>query len=321
VFRRSKPSRTRLFFATDVHGSEQCFRKFVNAAAVYEVDALVLGGDVTGKVVVPLVADGTESWSGELHGEPVTARGEGELTELRKRIRSMGRYDVVLTPDAKAELDADPARVEAAFRIAMRESLERWVALAEERLQVPCFMMLGNDDFEELADSLRGSDAVTYAEDGVYELPGGYELASIGYSTPTPWDTPRELSEEELGARIDAVVARVSEPEQAVFNFHCPPRDTHLDQAPLLDDELRPRVDASGVRVGSVGSVAVRRAIEEAKPLLGLHGHVHESPAAQKLGRTVCINPGSDYGDGILRGAIVDLDRERGVRRWQIVQG
>ena len=321
MFRRSKPSRTRLYFATDVHGSEQCFRKFLNAAAVYEVDALVLGGDVTGKVVVPLVADGTESWSGELHGEPVTARGEGELTELRKRIRSMGRYDVVLTPDAKAELDADPARVEAAFRVAMRESLERWVALAEERLQVPCFMMLGNDDFEELADALRGSDAVTYAEDGVYELPGGYELASIGYSTPTPWDTPRELSEEELGARIDAVVARLREPEQAVFNFHCPPRDTHLDQAPLLDDELRPRVDASGVRVGSVGSVAVRRAIEEAKPLLGLHGHVHESPAAQKLGRTVCVNPGSDYGDGILRGAIVDLDRERGVRRWQIVQG
>ncbi len=321
MFRRSKPIRTRLFFATDVHGSEQCFRKFLNAAAVYEVDALVLGGDVTGKVVVPLVADGTESWSGELHGEPVTARGEGELTELRKRIRSMGRYDVVLTPDAKAELDADPARVEAAFRVAMRESLERWVALAEERLQVPCFMMLGNDDFEELADSLRGSDAVTYAEDGVYELPGGYELASIGYSTPTPWDTPRELSEEELGVRIDAVVARVREPEQAVFNFHCPPRDTHLDQAPMLDEELRPRVDASGVRVGSVGSVAVRRAIEEAKPLLGLHGHVHESPAAQRLGRTVCINPGSDYGDGILRGAIVDLDRERGVRRWQIVQG
>ena len=321
MFRRSKPSRTRLFFATDVHGSEQCFRKFLNAAAVYEVDALVLGGDVTGKVVVPLVADGTESWSGELHGEPVTARGEGELAELRKRIRAMGRYDVVLTPDAKAELDADPARVEAAFRVAMRESLERWVALAEERLQVPCFMMLGNDDFEELADALRGSDAVTYAEDGVYELPGGYELASIGYSTPTPWDTPRELSEEELGVRIDAVVARVREPEQAVFNFHCPPRDTHLDQAPLLDDELRPRVDASGVRVGSVGSVAVRRAIEEAKPLLGLHGHVHESPAAQRLGPTVCINPGSDYGDGILRGAIVDLDRERGVRRWQIVQG
>jgi uncharacterized protein len=321
VFKRSKQSRTRLFFATDVHGSEQCFRKFVNAAKVYEVSALVLGGDVTGKVVVPLVADGADSWSGELHGDPVTARGEAELAELQKRIRAMGRYDVVLTPADKAELDADPSRVDAAFREAMRESLARWVELAEERLEVPCFMMLGNDDFEELADTLRGSDVVTYAEDGVYELPGGFELASIGYSTPTPWDTPRELSEEELGERIDAIVARLREPEQAVFNFHCPPRDTHLDQAPLLDGELRPKVDASGLRVGPVGSSAVRAAIERTQPLLGLHGHVHESPAAQKLGRTVCINPGSDYGDGILRGAIVDVDRERGVRRWQIVQG
>jgi Icc-related predicted phosphoesterase len=162
---------------------------------------------------------------------------------------------------------------------------------------------------------------VTYAEDGVYELPGGFELASIGYSTPTPWATPRELSEEDLGARIDALLRRVREPEQAVFNFHCPPRDTHLDQAPMLDDELRPMVDASGVRITSVGSSAVRRAIEDARPLLGLHGHVHESPAGQKLGPAMCINPGSDYGDGILRGAIVDLDRDDGVRRWQIVQG
>jgi uncharacterized protein len=324
VFRRSKTSRTRVFFATDVHGSEQCFRKWVNAAKVYEVSALVLGGDITGKVVVPLVADGEDSWSGELHGEPVTARGERELAELRKRIRAMGRYDVVLTPAEKQALDADPARVDAAFRDAMRESLERWVALAEERLAasgIPCFMMLGNDDFEELADTLRGSEVVTYAEDGVYELPGGFELASIGYSTPTPWHTPRELSEHELEERIDALLARVREPERAVFNFHCPPRDTHLDQAPLLDADLRPRVDAAGVRVGSVGSCAVRGSIQAARPLLGLHGHVHESPAAQKLGPTVCINPGSDYGDGILRGAIVDLDRERGVRRWQIVQG
>jgi Icc-related predicted phosphoesterase len=324
LFRRSKQSRTRLFFATDVHGSEQCFRKWVNAAAVYEVSALVLGGDVTGKMLVPLVSNGDDVWHGELFGETITARGEEELEALRKRIRTMGRYDVVLTPEEKGDVDQDPARVDALFHEAMRASLERWVALAEERLGptgIPCYMMLGNDDFDDLAETLRGSEVVTYAEDGVYDLPGGFELASIGYSTPTPWDTPRELSEEELGARIDALLAGVREPGQAVFNFHCPPRDTHLDQAPMLDDELRPMVDASGVRIGSVGSSAVRRAIEDAQPLLGLHGHVHESPAGQKLGAAMCINPGSEYGDGILRGAIVDLDRDSGVRRWQIVQG
>jgi uncharacterized protein len=324
VFRRNKQKATRLFFATDVHGSEQCFRKFVNAAQVYEVSALVLGGDVTGKVVVPLVADGDGAWQGDLYGEPVVARGEEELGALRKRIRTMGRYDVVLTPDEKSAVDADPSRIDALFHAAMRDSLERWVALAEERLGppgIPCYMMLGNDDFDELAEALRGSDVVIYAEDGVHELPGGFELASIGYSTPTPWNTPRELPEEQLGDRIDALLAQVREPEQAVFNFHCPPRDTHLDQAPELDRDLRPVVDASGVRMHSVGSSAVRRAIEDSSPLLGLHGHVHESPAGQKLGPTMCVNPGSDYGDGILRGAIVDLDRDKGVRRWQIVQG
>jgi len=324
VFKRSKQKATRLFFATDVHGSEQCFRKFVNAAQVYEVSALILGGDVTGKVVVPLVANGDGSWHGELYGDPVAARGEEELADLQKRIRAMGRYDVVLTAEEKTQVDADPGRIDGLFHAAMRESLERWVALAEERLRptgIPCYMMLGNDDFDELADALRGSEVVTYAEDAVHELPGGFELASIGYSTPTPWATPRELPEERLGDRIDALLAQVREPEQAVFNFHCPPRDTHLDQAPMLDDELRPVVDASGLRMHSVGSASVRRAIEDAHPLLGLHGHVHESPAGQKLGPSMCINPGSDYGDGILRGAIVDLDREKGVRRWQIVQG
>jgi Icc-related predicted phosphoesterase len=70
-----------------------------------------------------------------------------------------------------------------------------------------------------------------------------------------------------------------------------------------------------------VGSTAVREAIERQRPLLGLHGHVHESAGVEKIGRTVCINPGSDYGDGILRGAIVELDRDRGVRNWQLTQG
>jgi Icc-related predicted phosphoesterase len=322
--RKRKDGRTRLFFATDIHGSDQCFRKWVNAAAVYEVQALILGGDVTGKVVVPLVAAGDGTWQGELHGEPVVAQGEDELEALQKRIRTMGRYDVVMTAGQKAELDSDPALLDGLFHQAMRESLERWRALAEERLAeagIPSFMMLGNDDFDDLADTIRGSEVVTYAEDGIFELPGGYELASVGYSTPTPWNTPRELSEEDLAARIEDVVGRLKDPRHAVFNFHCPPRDTHLDQAPLLSADLRPVVDASGMRMTSVGSTAVRRAIEESEPLLGLHGHVHESPAGQKLGTTVCINPGSDYGDGILRGAIVDLDREQGVARWQIVQG
>lgn len=323
-FRRGKQNLTRLFFATDIHGSEQCFRKWVNAAKAYDVHALILGGDVTGKIVVPLVVDSDGVWHGEIYDEPVVARDDEELAALQKQIRTIGRYDVLLNETEKQALDADPKLLDLAFREAMEQSLERWVALAEERLRetgIPCFMMLGNDDSDELADALRGSDVVSYAEDDVFDLPGGYEIASVGYSNPTPWHTPRELSEEDLADRLATVIGKLSDPARAVFNFHCPPRDTHLDQAPLLDDSLRPLVDATGMRIGGVGSAAVREAIEQAQPALGLHGHVHESPAGQKLGSTVCINPGSEYGDGILRGAIVDLDRDEGVTRWQIVQG
>jgi len=326
VFRRGSRSqkRTRIFFATDVHGSEQCFRKFLNAARVYEAQVLVLGGDVTGKILVPLVSNGDGTWRGEIYEEPVQASSEEELAALQKRIRTMGRYDVLLSVEEKEQVDRDPKGADALFRRAMRESLERWVALAEERLAdsgVPCYMMLGNDDFDELADTLRGSSVVSNAEDDVFELPGGLELVSLGYSTPTPWATPREVPEEELKRKIDVLLGRLRDPRNAVFNFHCPPINTHLDQAPRLDPELRPVVDVSGLQVSSVGSYAVREAIEASQPLLGLHGHVHESPAGEKLGRTLCINPGSEYADGILRGAIVDLEPEKGVRRWQIIQG
>jgi Icc-related predicted phosphoesterase len=325
VFSRKKPeSRTRLFFATDIHGSEQCFRKWLNSAKVYEPDVLILGGDVTGKVLVPLVAEPDGSWRGSLFDRPLHARDSDELAAIQKQIRAMGRYPVVMDPDEKAELDASPDKVDVVFRQAMRDTLAQWVALAEERLAplgIPAYMMLGNDDFDDLADVLRGSKIITYAEDGIFELPGGYELLSIGYSTPTPWHTEREISEAEVQAKIDDLAAQLRDPSAAVFNIHCPPYDTHLDQAPQLDENLRPVVDASGLRMASVGSTAVRSSLERIGPLLGLHGHIHESAAAQKVGRAVSVNPGSDYGDGVLRGAIIDLDQAKGVKRWQLVQG
>jgi Icc-related predicted phosphoesterase len=325
LFRRSpRAPHTRVFFATDLHGSERCFRKWLNAAAAYEAHVLILGGDLTGKMLVPLVADGAGGHRGELHGEPVHARDADALEELMRRIRMLGRYPVVVTAEEHAAMEADPAALEARFTAAMGEGLRAWVELADERLagsDVAAYTMLGNDDAPALADVLRGAERSTYAEDGIVELPGGFEMASFGYSTPTPWHTPRELEEGEMAARLDELIERLSDPGRAVLNLHCPPAATHLDQAAKLDDGMRPVVDASGIVMTSVGSTAVRAAIERHQPLLGLHGHVHESPGSERLGTTLCVNPGSDYGDGVLRGAIVDLEAERGVARWQLVQG
>jgi Icc-related predicted phosphoesterase len=322
--RRDKGERTRLFFATDVHGSEQCFRKWLNAAAAYRVDALILGGDVTGKVIVPIVSNGGGTWHAEIHHERVVIESEDSLAEVRKQIRMMGRYDLMVTPEEDRRLAEDPAAVPAAFARVTRESLERWAELAQERLSgggVPAFMILGNDDDPALADVLRASSYVRYAEDGICELPGGWQMLSFGPSTPTPWHTPREMSESEIGDVLRDLAANIEDAGRAVFNIHCPPADTHLDQAPKLDSDLRPVVDASGMQTIAAGSTAVREFIEELQPVVGLHGHVHESPGATKLGRTLCLNPGSDYQDGVLRGAIVELDSEQGLRSWQLVQG
>lgn len=285
---------------------------------------MILGGDLTGKLLVPIVDGDDGTWSAEIHGEKIEVSTPDALEELQKRIRMMGRYDVLLSPDEERELGTSSDKLERTFDRVMTEGVERWVALAEERLKgtnVAAFMMLGNDDHEELAEILRASDVVSYAEDRVFELPGGWELLSVGPSTPTPWKTPRELSETELGGVIEGLAGQVTDPTRAVYNIHNPPAETHLDQAPELDADLRPVVTSSGVQITSVGSTAVRKAIEDHQPVVGLHGHVHESPGTTKLGDSLCINPGSEYGTGLLRGAIVDLDSKRGLRAWQLIQG
>jgi Icc-related predicted phosphoesterase len=325
VFRRRRASpRTRLFFATDIHGSERCFRKWLNARAAYRADVLVLGGDVTGKALVPIVEHGDGTWSAEVGGETRRASSPEELQRLRDSIHMTGYYTDVLTAEEKAALEADPVALEQRFRAVMRESLEQWMALAEERLpeDFPAFAMLGNDDYPEFAETLAGAKALRYAEADVWPLPTGGELVSVGFSNHTPWASPREVDEDELEARIERLASRLTDPGRAVFNLHCPPRGTNLDIAPLLDAELKPRAGAAGgVEVGPVGSSAVRSSIERHAPAVGLHGHIHECAAGERVGSTLCINPGSNYMLGTLRGAIVEFDAGGDVCGWQLTEG
>jgi uncharacterized protein len=314
---------TRLFFATDVHGSETCFRKWLNAAAAYNVDAVVLGGDITGKALAPIIQRRPGQWEGVLNERVIAVNGDAELSDLRRRIRKTGFYDVTVSEEEEQALAQDAQAVENRIAREMAARLRDWVTLADERLAdrgVMATWMLGNDDTPDLADILRGSRRVVYAEDGVLELPGGFEMISLGMSNPTPFHTPREVSEEELAARLEDLAGRLESPATAVFNLHCPPRDTLLDQAPRLGGDLRPTAAAGGVEMTAIGSRAVRAIIEQYQPLVGLHGHVHESPGVQSLGRTQCINPGSEYVDGIVRGALVTLYHDH-PPQWQMVQG
>jgi Icc-related predicted phosphoesterase len=311
----------KLFYATDVHGSDRCFTKFVNAASFYGADAILLGGDLTGKAVVPLVRENGVH-HGVFLGEDVTAEGEA-LSELEKKIANAGYYAFRCDRDEDEALRADPAAREGLFLRLMTERLERWVVLAEERLkpeQIPCFVNAGNDDPAPIDAVLLASEWVQFLEGRVVTLPDGTEVASCGYANRTPWDCPRDVEEDELTRRLEAVISLLGEPGKAVFNFHCPPYDTGIDSGPKLDEEFRMTSGAGGAEMHPVGSTACRAAIERYQPLLGLHGHLHESRGVHKLGRTICLNPGSEYNEGILRGALVELRRGK-LRSHQFTAG
>ncbi|MBV8221640.1 MAG: metallophosphoesterase [Solirubrobacterales bacterium] len=296
----------RIFFATDVHGSERCFRKFLAAARVYEADALVLGGDIAGKGLVPVVGV-NGSLHAEVRGEPVTVPAtDGE--RLSDEINRLGFYPVRLESDEVAVLEQDPAAVDRLFREEIVKQVERWCALAQERLapEVRCIITPGNDDPLEIDPVLRAADRIECPEAELCEL-GPVVMASLGDVTPTPWNTEREYEEEELGERIAAIMDQVPPGRPSIVNFHCPPYSSGLDTAPELDATLKPVIRGGRPSFVPVGSHAVREAIKRYGPVVGLHGHIHESRGAQMIGKTLCLNPGSDYTADLLRGAVVDI--------------
>ncbi len=313
----------RVYFATDIHGSEVCWRKFLNAGRFYGADTLILGGDVSGKAVVPVVSrPGGGFLVRQLSGDRVLTQDEARQAETR--IRDMGFYPFHTTDEELDEIWDKPEAVHAVFLALMRETLGRWLDLAAERLAgtgIRLYAMTGNDDPPELQGMLRESPVLTETEEGLLDLGEGITMISCGYSNVTPWRTPRELDDDELERRIEKLASQVGRPERAVFNLHVPPARTAIDKAPALDGSLKPVVKGGAVVLESVGSEAVRRVLERYQPMLGLHGHIHESRGAVRLGSTLAINPGSEYGDGILCGALLEIDGKRGVRQYQLPSG
>jgi Icc-related predicted phosphoesterase len=311
----------KIFFATDLHGAEGCWRKFLNAGEHYGVDLLVLGGDMTGKAMVPVVErDGR--WVAEVEGRRLEASDEQELEALERKIADRGLYPARMDAEREAALGADESLVDELFQERMLQTVERWMEIAASKLEgtgIRCFVCPGNDDVLEVDDVIATSPHVELAEGRVLEL-DGFEMASSGWTNPTPWETHREEDEESLRKRLEGIVEGLSEPGRAIFNFHVPPRDSGLDDAPALDDELRPK--RGGQAVAAVGSVAVRDLISEHQPLLSLHGHIHESRGAVRMGRTLSVNAGSAYDEGVLQGALVDLNARKGkVRNYMLVEG
>lgn len=308
--------RVRLFYATDVHGSERTFRKFINSAKFYKVDHLIMGGDIMGKFMVPIVDEGGGHYRVTLQEELSHLDGESAVQEVRDRIETLGFYHITVSEDELRDMQSDQSNVDATFKRLAHERLQRWVAMADERLdgtEVKCYVTGGNDDPQDLLDLLDSIDSehVINCEEKIVLLENTYPMANCGYSNPTPWQTPRETDEVTLEGLLEKAIVGVDDFTSAIFNMHVPPYDCTLDDCPKLDwstDPPTPIVVGGVAQSAPAGSTAVRNVVEKYQPLLLLTGHIHESRGLVKVGRTTVINPGSEYGEGVLRGCIFTLE-------------
>ncbi|TYL36343.1 metallophosphoesterase [Natronococcus pandeyae] len=302
---------TRLFFATDVHGSDVCWRKFVNSAEFYDADVLVLGGDTTGKAIFPIIDEGNE-YRYRRSGSEHRLEDEDELEDLVNSLSNQGYYPYVLDEREYEDLKEDDSgeREDEIFETEMKKRVREWCSFAEERLpeDVPVFVCPGNDDPFSIDPVWEESDAVTLTEGEVVEIDEEYTMASSGWTNRSPWDTYREEDEDDLERRLEGIVSDVDDTDRCIFNFHDPPYESQLDEAPELDEDRRPKYGAQTTE--PVGSTAVRNVIERYQPPLSLHGHVHESRGKTRIGETVAVNPGSVYSEGSLQGAVIDLHPE-----------
>jgi len=302
----------KLYFATDVHGSEICWKKFLAASKFYDVDTLILGGDMTGKAIIPIIDQGGDDYKVTLLEQMTILHGKEEVEKMVQTIQNRGYYPYVTNPDEVQAIFSTPGRTDELFLDQVIKTMQRWMEYADAKLSgtgIRCIVCPGNDDIFEIDSVIAASKCVRSLEGQVIELDEYHEMANSGWSNPTPWNTHREESEEALLVRLEGVISRVKNPSQAVFNLHAPPYGSGLDEAPELTKDLRPAY--AGRSMIPVGSKAVMTVIDKYQPLLGLHGHIHESKGTRKYKKTLCINPGSMYEQGMLNGAVIELKPQK----------
>lgn len=320
---KTSAPRTRLFFATDIHSSEKTFNKFLSAAQYYRVDALILGGDLTGKFLAPFIREPNGTHFTDFQGNPVTMKSEEEVKKMEEVVRTAGYYVHRISRAEYEELRNDKEKLNRLFEQKMLETLDHWINMADgalKKLGINCYITGGNDDPFAVDDFMRAHSTghVKYCEGEIVDVMG-YEMAALGYSNTTPWSLPRDLPEDKLEIAIDRVVSKIRNYRKSIFTIHVPPFDTGLDLAIWLNKDLKYQHYGQPIE-GPIGSHAVFKILDKYQPLLSLHGHVHESRCFYKLGKTMCFNPGSEYTEGTLRGVIINL-RDEKMESYQFTSG
>jgi Icc-related predicted phosphoesterase len=307
----------RIFFTADIHNSELIFRKILSIPSLYNPDVMIISGDLTGKAIVPIIKKEDGSYICTFQGEKHVMKNEKEVKEFETKLLNKGIYPHICSKEEVVELQNDQAKLDALFKKLTVKRIEYWVRELEEKVpeNVMVLMMPGNDDIWEIDEIISSSKRVINPLKKVVNMEYGYQIISLDYVNPTPWNTPREADENEIMKMLEKYLEKIENTGKVICNFHCPPYNTNIDLAPKLDKKLRPVYKFGELELQHVGSKSIRKFMEKYSPLLGLHGHIHEAEGYDKVGRTLVINPGSQYSAGMLKGIIVDLDRN-GIVRW-----
>jgi uncharacterized protein len=312
----------RIFYSVDVHGADTVWRKWISAISMYECDCLMLCGDLAGKALVPLIDFGKGYYKSGYYGREVKLKTEEEMLDWEQKLANGGIYSCRINKKELDDLQKHPEKVDEIMKREVVKRMNSWLDLLCEKIdtsKVLSIVMPGNDDPIELDEAIKGhaDRNIIYPTDKVVDL-GGHELISLEYVTPTPWDTPRETSEDGIREMLETKVSWIKDVPNSIWNIHCPPKDTDIDLAPQLSKELKVQSGAEGVKMIHVGSQGVRDVIEKYQPLMGLHGHIHESSGFTFINKTLCVNPGSEYGEGLLRGFIIELTPTEIVKYWKV---
>ena len=308
----------KLFFTTDVHGSDVCWKKFLKSIDHFQADIAILGGDLTGKMVVPLIQDGAE-YMYSLFGKDNRIQA-GQLEEECAKISNAGYYPYPCGKEEVERLTNDTKAQDEIFNKLMVERMQNWLNLASEKFkgERKLYVSPGNDDRFVIDEVLKNGDSIVACEGELEELPDGFKMVTCGWVNPTPWHTSRELPDEKLEGMLEELMNKTADCAKLLCNFHAPPYNSGLDTAPRVNPDLSVKVGFGGIEFDRMGSKSVRKMIEKYKPLLGLHGHIHESAGFRRIGRTLCVNPGSEYAEGVLRGYLVFLDNQKVGGHWRV---
>jgi len=307
-----KLAETKILFVTDLHGSETYFLKVLSAAKSFNVNTLIISGDLTGKAIAPIVKIDENRYVTTFFGRDYRI-GEDELPALEKDIRRVGYYYLLCSRKEYEDFKADPQQIDRLFDKMMEDTVVNWIHKIEEVLprDVRVIMNPGNDDSFVVDEALKRSLRSEYSIGRVMDLDDIHSMVSCEWVNPTPWNSPRECSEQELEKKLRTEIGRVSETSHLVCDFHTPPINTPLDSAPKLGKDLQPKMFLGQPVFEHVGSKAVRKVLEEFQPKLGLHGHIHESAGTCRIGKTTCVNPGSEYIEGIMHGYLLTLTPDK----------